>query len=77
MDKSIKSIAVYFAVMIFFVMSFVGWFCGQSPATCCNRALLGAIISYIAVSIAAKAITKIIIRHIIDRKVQQLNSDKD
>ncbi len=31
MSKSIRSVAVYFAVMIFFIMSLTGWFCGQSP----------------------------------------------
>lgn len=72
MSKSIRSVAVYFAVMIFFIMSLTGWFCGQSPATCCNRAFVGAIVTYVAVSIAAKAVTKVIMDAIIESKVAKL-----
>ncbi len=74
MSKSIRSVAVYFAAMIFFIMSLTGWFCGQSPATCCNRAILGAIVTYIAVSIAAKAVAKVIMDAIIESKMTQFEN---
>ena len=77
MEKTFKSIAGYFAVMIFFVMSIVGWFCGHSPATCCSRALTGAIVTYFAVSFAAKTITKVIVKHVIDTKVQKIGAKKN
>jgi len=71
MTRTIRSIAVYFAVMIFFVMSLVGFSCGLSPATCASRALTGAIITYIAVLCAGKIILRIIINAIIDSKLTQ------
>jgi hypothetical protein len=77
MSKSIRSVAVYFAAMIFFIMSLTGWFCGQSPATCCNRAILGAIVTYIAVSIAAKAIAKVIMDAMIESKMNQFKNTED
>ena len=72
MEKSIKSIAIYFAVMTFFVMSIIGWFCGVSPATCCGRALPGAIIAYVAISWAGKTVVKIIMEQMIQSKVNEL-----
>lgn len=75
-SNSIRSIAVKFAVMIFFIMSLTGWFCGQSPATCCNRAFVGAIVTYITVSIAAKAVAKVIMNAIIDSKVAKFTNEE-
>jgi len=71
MTKIIRSIAVYFAVMIFFVMSLVGWFSGCSPATCCNRALTGAVVTYIAVSWAGTLVYKIMLDALIANRFRK------
>ncbi len=73
MQKSIRSIAITFAVLIFFVMAIIGWFSGLSPATCCSRSVIGAIITYIAVSWSARGVMSIIINEIIESKVNEAN----
>jgi hypothetical protein len=68
MHKEARSIAVSFAVFIFFVMSCAGWFMGVTPGTCAARAIGGAIITYIVVSIAARIVISIIIDSIVEKK---------
>jgi hypothetical protein len=72
-QKYIRSIAITFAVLIFFVMALVGWFSGLSPATCCSRSAIGAIITYIAVSWSARGVMSIMISEIIESKVNEAN----
>lgn len=55
-----RSIAISIAVICFFGLSFIGWISGLSPFTCCKRALVGAVVSYIAVSLAVKVINAIL-----------------
>ena len=55
-----RSIAVSIAVICFFGLSIIGWVSGLSPFTCCKRALLGAVVSYIAASLAVKVINAIL-----------------
>jgi len=76
MHKSIRSIAMRFALLMFFVMAVVGWFCGQSPPTCCRRAILGAIATYICISIAANMIVKIVINQMIRSKLAENQNTK-
>ena len=64
--KTIRATAAKFAVIVFFIMAIVGSLCGSSPATCCNRAVIGAVAMYIVVSIAGKSVLNIIIDQIID-----------
>ncbi|MBE0534917.1 MAG: hypothetical protein IH624_04545 [Phycisphaerae bacterium] len=71
MTKTIRSVAVYFAVMIFFIMSLVGWFSGCSPATCCNRAFTGAVITYLAVSWAGRVVLKIMLDALISNRARK------
>jgi hypothetical protein len=77
MQKEIRSTAVMFAVMFFFILSFVGWFCGLSPATCCSRGFLGAIIIYITVTIAGRSVMAIIIRSIIEGRALKTRKDNN
>jgi hypothetical protein len=72
-QKYIRSIAITFAVLVFFVMAVIGWFGGLSPATCCLRSVIGAIIIYIAVSWSARGVMSIIINEIIESKVNEAN----
>jgi len=68
MQKETRAIAVSFAVFIFFVMSCAGWFMNVSPGTCAARAIGGAIITYLVVSIAARLIMRIVIDAIVEKK---------
>jgi hypothetical protein len=71
MTRPIRSVAVYLAVMLFFIMSLVGWFSGCSPATCCSRALTGAVITYLAVSWAGRIIYKMMLDAMIASRVRK------
>lgn len=60
MPLHVRSIAVTVAVICFFGLSFVCWVSGLPPFVCCERALIGALITYVAASLAVKAINAIL-----------------
>jgi hypothetical protein len=62
---------VSIAVICFFGLSIVGWISGISPFTCCKRALLGAVLAYIAAALAVKAINAILISAMITNQMDQ------
>jgi hypothetical protein len=68
-----RSIAVNVAVACFFALSFVGWASGLSPFVCCKRAMTGAILAYVAVLWAVKAINAVLIRAMISDQISQQN----
>ena len=57
---NVKKASISAAVLCFFVLSLVGWINRLSPYVCSKRALAGAAISYIVMSMAAKAINHIL-----------------
>jgi len=71
MPLHVRSIAVSIAVICFFVLSLVGWFCGLSPFVCCKRALIGAVLAYVAGGWAVRAINAILVEAIIANQVNQ------
>jgi len=71
MPLHVRSIAVSIAVICFFVLSLVGWICGLSPFVCCKRALIGAVLAYIAGGWAVKAINTILVNAMIANQVDQ------
>jgi hypothetical protein len=77
MEKKIRSVSVTLTVIIFFAMALVGYFAGSSPAVCCQRALAGAIITYLVISISAKAIASIIINTIVENKVDHILENRN
>ncbi len=64
MDKTVKRIAAAAAIVLFFVMAFTGWFCGQEPAVCAWRAMLGAAAIYLTVSIAGNLVMRMLLEAI-------------
>ena len=56
----VKSVAATTAVLAFFMLSIIGWICGLTPFVCCKRAVIGAVVVYIASGLAAKAIVAIV-----------------
>ena len=74
MPLHVRSIAVSIAVICFFVLSIIGGFCGHSPFVCCKRALIGAVLVYIAGGWAVKAINAILVDAIITNQVNQKDS---
>jgi len=71
MPLHVRSIAVSIAVTCFFGLSLIGWISGLSPFTCCKRALLGALLAYIAGACAVKAINAILISAMITNQMDQ------
>jgi len=71
MPLNVRSIAVSIAVICFFVLSLIGWFCGISPFVCCKRALIGAVLAYIAGGLAVKAINAVLVNAMIANRVNQ------
>jgi hypothetical protein len=71
MPLHVRSVAVSIAVTCFFGLSFVGWISGLSPFTCCKRALLGAVLAYIAGTWAVKAVNAILISAIIENQMDK------
>lgn len=59
------------AVAAFFVMAVVGILSGLTPATCCWRAFSGAVLFYIAVTIAGKSVLSIVIGSMIKSKMKK------
>jgi len=74
MPLHVRSIAVSIAVICFFVLSLVGWICGLSPFVCCKRAMIGAVLAYIAGGWAVKAINAILVNAMI---AYQMNQQED
>ncbi len=71
MPLNVRSIAVSIAVIFFFVLSLIGWFCGISPFVCCKRALIGAVLAYVAGGWAVKAINAVLVNAMIANQVNQ------
>lgn len=66
MPIHVRPKAISAAVMVFFALSIVGMWMNQSPFTCCKKALIGAALAYIAVSLAVNIINAIIKHAIIE-----------
>jgi hypothetical protein len=71
MPLNVRSIAVSFAVICFFGLSIIGWISGLAPFTCCKKALAGALIAYVAASLAVKAINAILINAMITKHIKK------
>ena len=74
MPLNVRSIAVSIAVICFFVLSIIGGVCGLSPFVCCKRALIGAILAYIAGRWAVRAINAILVDAMIANQVKRQDS---
>lgn len=71
MPLQIRPIAVTFAVISFFGVSLIGWFNGLSPFICCKRAVIAAVIAYIAGAWAVKAVNAIFISAMVTNQIKE------
>lgn len=71
MPLNVRSIAVSIGVICFFAIAGIGWISGLSPFTCCKRALVGAVVAYIAGAWAVKAINAILMNAMITSRMEQ------
>jgi len=61
MPLNARYIGVTVAVTCFFCLSFISWITGLSPFICCKRAVIGAVVAYVAAGLVVKAINAILI----------------
>jgi hypothetical protein len=71
MPLHVRPITVSIAVVCFFGLSLVGWLSGLSPYICCKRALAGAVLAYIAGSVALRAVNAILMDAMIKNQMRQ------
>jgi len=67
-----RPIAISVAVVCFFGLSFVCWYYGHPPATCCRRAFIGAVLAYIVTALVVKAISAILTSALISDYLDRL-----
>ena len=78
MPLHIKSVAVSIAVTCFFGVSLIGWISGLSPFTCCKRALVGAVLAYIAGVWTVRGVNAIVISAMVTNQMnEQEEKDSD
>ncbi len=70
----IRPIAVSCAVLCFFAIGIVGSLGGLSPYTCCQRAILGAVIAYLVAGAAVRAVNAILTQAMIADRIRKGNS---
>ncbi len=74
----IKSVAISIAVTCFFGVSLIGWISGLSPFTCCKRALVGAVLAYIAGTWAVRGVNAILLSAMVTNEMnKQEEKDSD
>ena len=73
MPLNTRTIAISAAVISFFGLSLVGWVSELSPFVCWKRAIIGAVLAYVAAACAVKAINTIVMNAMI---TQQMNKQK-
>jgi hypothetical protein len=67
----VRSIAVSGAVVCFFAIGIIGSISGLSPGACCKRALLGAVVAYLATRVASQAVNAILVQAIVDHQMKK------
>ncbi|MBN2588252.1 MAG: hypothetical protein JXA96_00185 [Sedimentisphaerales bacterium] len=70
----VRKVSINIAVIFFFSLSIVTLISGLSPFTCCKRAIIGAVIVYIAASIAVRLINLVLIDAMVSKKMEQFGS---
>jgi len=73
MPLQTRPIAISAAVLCFFAIGIVGSVGGVSPWTCCQRAVLGGAIAYVAAGAAVRAINAIVTQALITHQMHKDN----
>lgn len=68
---NVKSIALYTAVICFFVVAIIGWTSKLTSFTCCKRSLIAAAAVYVVTACAAKSINVILTNALINSRAKQ------
>jgi len=65
-----RTISIRIAVLCLFAVSFIGWFAGLAPMTCCKKALIGAFAAYLITGIIVNILNQILISAFVQSKVE-------
>lgn len=65
-----RSISIRIAVISIFVVSFIGWFAGLSPLTCCKKALIGAFAAYLVTQLIVGILNEILFSALVQSQVE-------
>ena len=65
-----RTISIRIAVLCLFTVSFIGWFSGLAPMTCCKKALIGAFAAYLITGIIVNILNQILISAFVQSKVE-------
>jgi uncharacterized membrane protein YjjP (DUF1212 family) len=65
-----RSISIRIAVLCLFAVSFVGWFSGLAPLTCCKKALIGAFVVYFITGIIVDILNQILISAFVQSRIE-------
>jgi len=71
MPLQVRQIAVSAAVLFFFAVSIIGWISGLCPFSCCKRALVAALVAYVAATLTVKAVNAVLVSAIIKNQANQ------
>lgn len=71
MPLEVRKISINIAVIFFFSLSIVMLLSGLPLYTCCKRAIIGAILVYIAAGISVRLINMILIDAMVTKQMEQ------
>ena len=71
MPLDVRKIAIRTAVIFFFILSLLGWASGLEPFICCKKAVAGAVLSFVAATVAVKVINAVLINVLVNKQIQQ------
>lgn len=71
MPLDVRKIAIRTAVIFFFILGLLGWSSGFEPFTCCKKAVVGAVLAYIAAAVAVKIVNAVLIRVLVDEQMEK------
>jgi hypothetical protein len=77
MPINARKAAINIAVICFFILSIVTLLSGLSPYICCKRAILGAVLVYVASNIAVRLINMILIDAMVTKQMEQLSNSEN
>jgi hypothetical protein len=75
MKKITRPIAVPAAVLVFFLMAGVGVYCDVAPHAVAVKAGIGAVITYLVVSLAVRIFVNVMVDSMVRKKMNEANQN--
>lgn len=65
-----QSVSIRIAVICLFAVSFISWFSGLAPLTCCKKALIAAFAAYLITGIIVNVVNQILISAFVQSQME-------